>query len=359
MSNEIILLGKGLDKDGNVLEVSGTSFYRAGSTGLVDGIEAVQQAGLIQIPIYLLGEGRVAAGRDAQAQGNIQLALQEPVWTQFHDGLAEVDTVVDKKGILGKKGQEYVAKFQNSGLFVNDHQRIKDAVLGRNGKRLTDSYAMPLDQQEVNAFLDTVKSRDANALQQMGFLQGGSVYVFKNFGEFADASARADFLADMPGYVVVRSAGEAQLQGSGNKDISTQRRNQDLAIDFGGVARVGAVLDVAEQLGWTQFGAHNDGYSSGNSGRVVYLGYHDVGVSGNGGISDNGRPVGVTPEVLETRAKIVTSLPLEVTVAKEAVGNDDKLVHVNDVRRLLGEYLGYTTERVEQHLGILAQYKEQ
>src|SRR3989338_5068334 len=205
MSEATILLGKGLDKDGEGIEVRGTPFYRTGTTGLADGIDAIQRSGLIQVPIYLLGEGRVAAGRDAQDQGNIQLALQEPVWAQFHDGLAEVDTVVDKKGILGEKGESYVAKFQNGGLFAKDHQRIRDAVLGRNGKRLTDSYAMPLDQKEVNAFLDVVKSGDATALQQMGFLQGGSVYVFKNFGEFADASTRLDFLANLPGYVVLRT----------------------------------------------------------------------------------------------------------------------------------------------------------
>ena len=98
MSEATILLGKGLDNEGKVLEVRGTPFYRTGTTGLADGIQAVQESGLVHIPIYLLGEGRVAAGRDAQAQGNIQLALQEPVWTEFHDGLAEVDTVVDKRG---------------------------------------------------------------------------------------------------------------------------------------------------------------------------------------------------------------------------------------------------------------------
>ena len=354
MSEATVLLGKGLDKDGNILEVRGTPFYRTGTTGLADGIDAVQRSGLIQVPIYLLGEGRVAAGRDAQAQGNIQLALQEPVWAQFHDGLAEVDTVVDKKGILGEKGQSYVAKFQNGGLFVNDHQRIRDAVLGRNGKRLTDSNAMPLDQKEVNAFLDVVKSGDANALQQMGFLQGGSVYVFKNFGAFADESARADFLANMPGYVVLRTSDEARLQGSGYRDISVQRRNQDLAIDFGGVARAGAVLDVAQELGWTQFGAHNDSYSA-MGGRVVYLSNLNNGVYDR--LNGYGRSVGVTPEALEGRAKIVAPLPLEVKVAQEVPRPDRRMVPEDYVRKLLTEHLGYTAERAEQHLGVLAQYK--
>ena len=359
MTEATILLGKGLDKEEKVLEVRGTLFYRTGKTGLADGIDAVQRSGLIQVPIYLLGEGRVAAGRDAQAQGNIQLALQEPVWAQFHDGLAEVDTVVDQKGILGVKGQSYVAKFQNGGLFAKDHQRIRDAVLGRNGKRLTDSYAMPLDQKEVNAFLDAVSSGDTNALQQMGFLQGGSVYVFKNFGEFADASARAEFLADLPGYVVLRTADESRVQGSGYKSISALRDNQDLAIDFGGVARVGAVLDVAQELGWTQFGAHNDGYSTANSGRVVLLNFHNCGVSGNYLLDSLGRSVGVTPEALESRAKFLAPLPLEVKVAQEVARPDVKMVPEDHVRRLLTEHLGYTSERAGQHLGVLAQYKSQ
>ena len=149
------------------------------------------------------------------------------------------------------------------------------------------------------------------------------------------------------------------MQGSGYKTISAQRDNQDLAIDFGGVARVGAVLDVAQELGWTQFGAHNDGYSTANSGRVVFLDDHNSGVIGNGSLDSNGRSVGVTPEALESRAKIVAPLPLEVKVAQEVARPDVKMVPEDYVRQLLTEHLGYTAERAEQHLGVLAQYKSQ
>ena len=83
-----VLFAKGLDKDGNVVEVRGKCFHRTGRTGVADGIKAVQEANLIQVPSYLLGEGRVAAGRDAEARGNIELALQKSVWSQWYDAFS-------------------------------------------------------------------------------------------------------------------------------------------------------------------------------------------------------------------------------------------------------------------------------
>src|SRR3989338_10974092 len=257
-----VLLAQGLDKDNNVIEVRGTPFYREERTGVADGITALQNAPgtLQQVPAYLLGEGKVAAGRAAEAQGDIQLALQESVWKTWHDTFGETDTILDERGILGQEGQLYVASFQNGGLFVHAPQRIKDAVLGRNEESLTEWYSLQLKQEEVNKVLDAIKRKDVAALREMGVLRGDSAQMFHGFGAFADASALDDFTKGMPSYVVLRTAEAAQRNPSGYQSIKAQRGNEDLAIPFGGVQRSGAVLDVVEKLGWNTFGSHHDGY---------------------------------------------------------------------------------------------------
>lgn len=355
MTNATVLLAKGLDKDDKIVEVRGTPFYRTGATGVGDSIQALQEAHLIHVPAYLFGEGRVAAAREAEAKGNVQLALQESVWSTWHDASGETDTFLDKEGILGQKGQLYVASFQNGGLFVHNPNRIQNSVLKQDGHRLTQWNSISLDPNEVNAVLDAVNQKDTVALRQMGVLHGGSKYVFNGFGEFAEASAREDFLQDLPGYVVVRAADEARKNSSGYQSITAQRSNEDLAIVFGGMQRLGVVLDVAQKVGWKQFGSHHDGYLHPNSGRVVIVSTHNYGVDSLNLVYDLGRPVGVAPEALAVRAKIVR--PLEVTVKLESAAEEARMVSEDHVRRLLTEHLGYTVERATQHLNVLNSYQ--
>lgn len=354
MTNATVLLTKGLNADNHIIEVRGTPFQRTGKTGVGDGIQALQQEKLLHAPTYLLGEGRVAAGQDAQAQGNIQFALQESVWSQWHDTYGETDTLLDANGICGSKGQLYVASFQQGGLFVHNPMRIQDAVLKKNGQHLTENNALSLNQQEVDAVLDAVKRKDTAALREIGFLRGGSQYIFEGFGQFKEMSARDDFLKDMPGYVVLRTSDQARQQPSGYQSIAGARDNENVAIVFGGVARSGAVLDVASKLGWTQFGSHHDGYQTPNGGRVVVVDNRDDGVGSSYGLDYLGRPVGVAPEALALRAKIVK--PLEITVREGSVAQNVRTFPEKDVRRLFMEQIGYTRERADQLLGQLASY---
>src|SRR3989338_1578954 len=317
MTTATVLLAKGLDQDGLIVEVRGTPFHKTGRTGVADGIEAVQELGLIQVSSYLLGEGRVAAGRDAEARGNIKLALEEPVWNQWHDAFAETNTIVDKKGILGAKGQLYVASFQNGGFFVHDSQRIEDSVQGKSCRSLTSHYTMPLDQKtEVDLFLDAVKRKDTAVLVQKGWMKEGSLYLFNDFNQFDEESSRRGFLSNMPSYAVLRTAESARGNYSGYQSLEIQRNNEDLAIAFGGKGKLGAMLDVAGKLGWEQFGSHHDGYKHENSGRVVVVYYRYGGVYSYNLVKYGGRPVGVAPEALAARAKIVS--PIETAVTQEA-----------------------------------------
>lgn len=305
MANDNVLLAKGLDKDGNVVEVRGKYFLKNGITGVADSIQAVQKAKLDQVPSYLIGEGRIAAGRDAEARGNVKLALEEPVWYQWHDTFAETDTIVDEKGILGKKGELYVVSFQNGGFFVHDHKRIKDSVQRKNGRKLTSQYTMPLDQEtEVDVLLDAAAGRDTDVLWQNGwFKKEGSLYLFNGFEQFDDASSQADFLADMPRYAVLRTADSARKNNSGYQSIIVQRNNEDLAIAFGGKKKLGKMLDVANKLEWSLFGSQHDGYRHENSGRVVLVDLRDIGVYSCNDINNLGRSVGVASEALEARAR--------------------------------------------------------
>ncbi|MBI3033113.1 hypothetical protein HYY69_06570 [Candidatus Woesearchaeota archaeon] len=357
-NSQAVLLGKGVDKDGNVLEVKGERFYRGAQTGVADSIRAVLGAGLFRVPTYMQGEGRIAAVQDAQARGNVQLALQDPIWGHFGDSYAERLTILDEKGILGQKRQLYVVSLQNAALFSNDHQRIRNAVVNRE---LVD-YALQLTQPEVDTFLEAL--RDANptaTFKQHDWVknEGSPVYVFKGqngFNEFNDASSKDGFLADMPAYVVVEKAEEARTVPSGRYAVSQQRGNKNLVVDFGGKKQLGKLMDAAEALGYTQFGSYHDGFTIENGGRLVVLDDHDGGLNGSDYLGSNGGSLGVAPEALVARQKIVGSVPqinLEKTVAQEA---QQRMVPENNVRRLLTEDIGYNASKVDELMRRLSAY---
>src|SRR3989338_6451864 len=160
-------------------------------------------------------------------------------------------------------------------MFMGDYQRIRTAV--KDGK--LQNNAIPLDQEkDVNSFLDAVAHNDTAALAQKGLVRKGSVYVFKSFEEFDEASSRENFLQDFPAYVVLRTAKRARNNLSGYQPIDAQRGNEDLIVPLGGRKQVGKMLDQAASFTWTQFGSHHDGYTNNNCGRVVFVYYRNYGV---------------------------------------------------------------------------------
>src|SRR3989338_9078541 len=270
MSEPTVLLSNGKDQNGQPVTIRGTPFYIAGNTGVADSIQAVERAGLVRVPAYLIAEGRAVA------------PVTDPVWTQWHDSYGERDTIVDQKGILGAKDQVYVVDFQNGGMFMGDYQRIRTAV--KDGK--LQNNAIPLDQEnDVNSFLDAVAQNDTAVLQQRGLVREGSVYVFKSFEEFDEASSHESFLGNFPAYVVLRTAERARNNLSGHQPIDAQRENEDLIIPLGGRNQLGKVLDLAASFKWTQFGSYHDGYINNNSGRVVIVDNQYGGVYSNGDVN--------------------------------------------------------------------------
>src|SRR3989338_3234851 len=263
MKEPTVLLSNGLDQNAQPVTIRGTPFYITGNTGVADSIQAVERAGLVRVPAYWIAEGRAVA------------PATDPVWTQWHDSYGERDTIVDQKGILGTKNQVYVVDFQNGGMFMGNHQRIRMTVANRQ----LQNHAMPLDQEkDVNSFLDAVAHNDTAALQQRGLVREGSVYVFKSFEEFDEASSGESFLRDFPAYAVLRTAERARNNLSGYQPIDAQRGNEDLIVPLGGRKQVGKMLDQAASFTWTQFGSHHDGYTNNNCGRVVFVYYRNYGV---------------------------------------------------------------------------------
>ena len=311
--SDTIMFQRGVDAEGRVIEVLGTPFYKTGNTGFADSVAAVQSAGLHRAPTYMFALARATAEKS------------DAVWSQWHNTNAEVDTVLDKEGILGKSGQLYVVDFQNGGLFVNDYSRVRSAVTTEGGLR---NGAMPLGKEEVKEFFTYVKEGDVAALRQKGWLQGaeGANYIFKNGGEFTDASAAEDFLRNTPGYVVLTPADAARAESSSYQALSEQEHNLRLQIRSGGKKALKGMLDQARSFGWTQFGSHTDGYNNANSGRAVVLYNSNDGVRGISLIYNNGRSVGVAPEALEARAKIVDPAPSKVEVTSQSRTDESGIV---------------------------------
>ena len=343
MSQDTFLLQKGVDSEGNIVEVRAKPFYREGRFGVADSVQAVEDSGLVRVPSYMIVAGRASADKT------------EPVWAKFSDSYGERLTVKDKRGILGTKGQVYVIGIQNGGVFMGNHEKIRRAVK----KNLLKNYAMPLEpRSEVNPLLDAIKdSNPLKALKELGWTKSDSVYVFNNFGDFDDASQADNFLVENPAYIVVRRADEAKTEPFGYKAMAEQKNNQSLIIASGGRKPLIRMLDQATSFGWNQFGSWHDGYKNINSGRVVVLYNDNRGIYSDNYINDLGRSLGVAPEELAKRAKIVGPAPLEKLVEKETPSDDVRMIPESLVRRLLTDHLGYNEARTEEHLRILSLYQ--
>src|SRR3989338_5430343 len=83
-------------------------FYREGQFGVVDSIQAVHNAGLLQVPTYMVVRGRGLADQGAEKP-------TEQVWTNWQDTLGERLTIEVAQG-------QY--KNIEGGLYVVDLQEI-------------------------------------------------------------------------------------------------------------------------------------------------------------------------------------------------------------------------------------------
>jgi hypothetical protein len=300
--------------DNSPIEAFGFSFRKEGDTAFADSVAAVQAANQQIAPTYLIAEALAIAEKGDQIWSKGSFATN-----------AEVDIMLDSEGILGEVGKQYVVDFQRGGIFVNDHERIRRVVVGmrnipRNDTILIDE-SMPLDQEEVNEFLTYVKERDCSALEEKGWLQGkGLSYIFRDLGEFIDASDEDSFLTQLPAYVVITPA--EFKYGADNKVLSSmpdhspsfgeyfesyikkitdRRENPHLLIRSGGRAALKKNLERAEAEGIEHFFStpYSMRQNHNNRGRIVcfntgyYTGFHTR------GIFDDSSYVSIDPDMFE------------------------------------------------------------
>src|SRR3989338_6134279 len=269
ISYRTVLLAKGLDAHNKVIEVQGTQLINEyGDFG--QAYLDIKIGGMVNVPAHMILEGRIAACKEAATQGDINLAFKEPIWQGGFDAFGEMSLLLDKKGIVGRKGRLYKTIFQNGGPTVNSWYHIRHFILGTNGQY--SDREIRLEQEEMNQVLDAVKKNDGAALRQMGILYGGSIYTFRNFNEFAEESARKDFLKDAPGFVALRpdlphSCYRLKIQ-----------ENEDFSLILGSTAQRKAMLDIIKKMKWTRnwskrccedYGRKNYGIE--NSSKIIYI----------------------------------------------------------------------------------------
>src|SRR3989338_4718636 len=98
---------------GFTAELRAALFYREGELSVVESIEAVHAAGLLQVPTYMVVKGRGLADQGAEKPTEI-------VWTNCQDTLGERLTVEVAQGRYGGiQGELQVVDLQGAGLFMS------------------------------------------------------------------------------------------------------------------------------------------------------------------------------------------------------------------------------------------------
>ncbi len=262
--------------------------------GVADSVEAVQNAGLVQVPCYALVRGRATASKE------------EPVWSRWHDTLGE-RMVLDIRAeqYQGVKAGMYVVDLIGAGLFISRPNIIRQAVQGN----MLVNRAMPITDQMKATLIGEKSAYRWNG----GELEQVAVQVFSSYAAFEEASRGRDFqdkLADMSAiYAVLRPVAEAQRNPSDYRNLDLQAQNPDLVIPAGGKAPLQAMLAQVESFKWDGIGSYHDRYQTPDTGRVVVLGSDNLGVDCNYGLSGSGRSVGVAPEALKARSAALENEP--------------------------------------------------
>jgi len=243
------LLGLGELSGVSFLSPDGTGEHDAVKAGVVNSIRAVQNAGLMQTPTYLLVNGRAFADYDE--------IFSEFVWRTWYDTLGERLTLETNKTYSGIDIGQYVVDIQNGGLFVPRPDKIEEAV--KNNSLVNGSF--PISTQDIDLLLG-----DRIAYQWNGRNLETVEVTILSYAEFLESSNDVAFLRNMPVYVVLRSLAEAQSNPSRyNEPIETQLDNPDLIIPSGGKIPLRSMLldeDMKPHFNTGIFGSQHDGYKN-------------------------------------------------------------------------------------------------
>lgn len=295
-----VLLDKGersIDGFFSEYELRGVPMYKEGKSGLADSVQAVQEAGLLQVPTYLLVNGRIHADKASEE-------ITKTVWTTWNNSLGERLTLaVEQDRYKDVQKGVYVVDIQNGGFFMPCHKDIRTAVTAEKLK----NGAYPVSTTDKDLLFGS---------NRVWNFDGEKVYLdplqlFLSYDAFLDASGDPHFLESMPKYAVLRPVEEARKNLSGYRSITEQLENPDLVIPAGGKAPLRNMLLNAEgipRFKWTQFGSWHDGYKNIDSGHGIVVGSSKTGMFCNLNINIGSRSVGVSPNALNVRNSIFQDL---------------------------------------------------
>ena len=262
----------------------GAPFFRSGKCGLAESIEALQNAGLVQAPMYLLVNGRV---KDSGSR----------IFADWFDGFGERWRLDVERNYKGVRRGKYVVDIQNGGFFMPRPWVIRDAIsFSETPERFTDTgVPIQFDDKALLLGEHMVYKRNDGKVEAVPV-----DHFFRSYEEFLEASAQPGFLDDLPTYVVLRELDEARRASSGYRMLFVQKKNPDLVIPAGGLEQLAQLLEKAAKLGWKYFGSRHNGYAHPDHGRVPMIGYLDSRVE-NGSILGNS--VGIDPQALESAGR--------------------------------------------------------
>lgn len=300
MTNEILLTEP---------NVKLTPFYKSGSTGVADSIEAVQKASdMIRLPPYGLVIARAVSPKT------------DALWNQWYDLDEEQIRVSATKSYDGISQGEHRLFLVGSSSFSHDPESIRAFVKGKgvlDGKKevgLTN-YSVPLSQGQVDRVLG---DKIVYVTGVDGKPQERNVDSIMSYDQFLEASADKGFLADNGFYVVQFPEAKIQDMNSDYLSIgSSDVRNHPTSIvRSGGKVNWQVMLSNAEDKGWSSFYVGNPDLDQ-NSGRVGILSSPSSGFHANH-VNNHGRSLGVAPEALDALVQASQGLVVPKRFVKEA-----------------------------------------
>ncbi|MBI2541264.1 hypothetical protein HYV80_00955 [Candidatus Woesearchaeota archaeon] len=170
-------------------------------TSIADSIQALQGAGMIHAPTYLLVSGSARKG---------------PKWFDILHGLGLGERLIVSvpHGRYGIPSGDYVIDVQNGGISLPRPNLIRDCINGGGG----DEEAFgPLEilKQDKDLLLGEKRVYQWNGKS----LQEVPIHIFGSYDEFLEASAKPSFLDNMPVYAVLRSKLDAQKNSTLKRDF--------------------------------------------------------------------------------------------------------------------------------------------
>lgn len=280
------------------VELKASGQHREGHFGVCDSVQAVQEAGLLQVPTYAYVNGRSFAN------------FNDSVWSEFDHSLGERLVLRVNKSYKEISQGDFVVDVQGGGLFMPRHKVIRHAICKYT--KLCDN-TMLISSKDKDLLLGerVVYRWDGKKVQKVPV-----THFFTSYEQFLHTSGTPEFqksLRDLSAvYVVLRSVSEAKQNRSGYLSIKKQLANPDWIIPSGGKENLSRILMERSDKEGKQvsrfnprfegksFGSLHDGYDNIDTGNCgIFVSYHEnINVNFCNGITGIGNSCGVAPEAL-------------------------------------------------------------